>query len=160
MKNEFFNENYSFTKKADIQKINKWDYNEVTNYEITLKKSNITEKIVLKINNILSYKLKAKSLKQRFPGIFNWVKLFDKNIMVILIIMCVICIINLSNTLFILILERLKMIGTLKSFGCSNTSIMRIFLYNSSKLSIKGMLAGNAIGFLICFIQQKTHIIS
>ncbi len=160
MKNEFFNENYSFTKKADIQKINRWKDNEVTNYEITLTNSNITENIVLKINNRLNYKLKAKSLKQRFPGIFNWVKLFDKNIIVILIIMCVICIINLSNTLFILILERLKMIGTLKSFGCSNASIMKIFLYNSSKLSIKGMLAGNAIGLLLCLIQQKTHIIS
>tara|TARA_B100002052_G_scaffold288318_1_gene304350 strand:- start:48 stop:1148 length:1101 start_codon:yes stop_codon:yes gene_type:complete len=160
MKNEFFNENYSFTKKDDIQKINKWNHNEVTNYEITLKNSNITENIVAKINNTLSYKLKAKSLQQRFPGIFNWVNLFDKNIIVILIIMCVICIINLSNTLFILILERLKMIGTLKSFGCSNTSIMRIFLYNSSKLTIKGMLTGNAIGLLFCFIQQKTNIIS
>jgi lipoprotein-releasing system permease protein len=160
MKNEFFNENYSFAKKVDLQKINKWNHNEVTNYEITLNNSSKTEKIVLKINNILSYKLKAKSLKQRFPGIFNWVKLFDKNIIVILIIMCVICIINLSNTLFILILERLKMIGTLKSFGCSNISIMKVFLYNSLKLSIKGILAGNTIGLLFCLIQEKTHIIS
>ena len=160
MKNEFFNENYSFAKKADIQKINKWNHNEVTNYEITLKNSKIRKNIVSEINNTLSYKLKAQSLKQRFPGIFNWVKLFDKNIIVILIIMCVICIINLSNTLFILILERLQMIGTLKSFGASNTSIMKIFLYNSAKLSTKGILAGNTIGLLFCFIQQKTHIIS
>lgn len=160
MKNEFFNENYSFAKKADIQKINKWNHNEVTNYEITLKNSKIRKNIVSEINNTLSYKLKAQSLKQRFPGIFNWVKLFDKNIIVILVIMCVICIINLSNTLFILILERLKMIGALKSFGASNISIMKIFLYNSAKLSTKGILAGNTIGLLFCFIQQKTHIIS
>ena len=70
-----------------------------------------------------------------------------------------ICIINMTNVLLILILERLKMIGTLKSFGVTNWSILRIFLYNSFKISKQGLIYGNIIGLLLCYIQKQTQII-
>ena len=51
------------------------------------------------------------------------------------------------------------MIGILKSFGCNNWSILKIFLYNSLKISRKGIIYGNIIGLLLCYIQKQTHII-
>jgi lipoprotein-releasing system permease protein len=51
------------------------------------------------------------------------------------------------------------MIGTLKSFGCTNSSILKIFLYNSVKITKKGLLYGNIIGLLLCYMQKTTHII-
>ena len=54
---------------------------EVTNYEITLIKDEENKHIVQQINNILPYNLLAQSIENRFYAIFNWVKLFDKNIL-------------------------------------------------------------------------------
>ena len=65
----------------------------------------------------------------------------------------------MTNALLILVLERVKMIGTLKSYGCSNYSILKIFLYNSIKISLTGIISGNLIAIILCFIQQKTRII-
>jgi len=159
MANEMLDQFYVFTKKEAIQKINRWDNDKVTSYEITLKKNSNTITTTQKINSILPYDLVAKSIDSQFPGIFNWIKLFDKNISFILIIMSIICIINMSNALLILVIERFKMIGILKSYGASNYKILKIFLYNSFKISINSVLIGNIIGIGICIIQQKTQII-
>ena len=43
-----FDELYAFTKNETIQKINKWENQEFTNYEITLDENNRTEKIAQK----------------------------------------------------------------------------------------------------------------
>ena len=68
--------------------------------------------------------------------------------------------INMTNTLLILIIERLKMIGTLKCFGVSNYSILKIFLYNSFKISFKSLAVGNLIGLALCYLQKTTSIIT
>ena len=44
--------------------------------------------------------------------------------------------VNMITALLILILEKTKLIGILKSFGCSNWSIRKVFLYNASYLLI------------------------
>ena len=77
----------------------------------------------------------------------------------ILIIMSIICLINMTNALLIIVLERIKMICVLKSYGCIHKSIIKIFLYKSWEISGKGLLYGNLIGLAICLIQQKTHLI-
>ena len=66
----------------------------------------------------------------------------------------------MTSALLILVLERVQMIGTLKSYGCSNYSILKIFAYSSMKISIQGIIMGNIIGFILCFTQQTTNIIT
>ena len=157
--NEKFGEFYAFTKKETIQKINKWDKEEASTYEIELIEYKEVEKIEKEINNKLPYNLLASSINNRFPNMFVWIDLFNRNMLFIIIVMCIVCLINLTNALLILILERLQMIGTLKSYGCSNYSILKIFLYNSISMSGKGIIIGNIIGLILCFVQKKTHII-
>ena len=159
MENETFNNHFSFAKKEVIQKINKWDNKEVNDYEIELNKNVNTEKVISEINKLLNYNLIAKSMHDRFPSIFNWINLFEKNMLFILIIMSIICLINITNALLILVLERIKMIGILKSYGCSNYSILKIFLYNSWRITLKGIMYGNTIGIIICLMQEKIKII-
>ena len=159
MNNAIFNDNYCFSKQSTLQKINKWSDQQFSKYEVSLKQGSKIEQTTQKINNNLKYDLVAKSIYSRFSNIFNWITLFDKNILFLIIIMSMICIINMTNTLLILILERLKMIGTLKSFGCTNWSILKIFSYNSLEISKKGIIYGNIIGLFLCYIQKYTHII-
>tara|TARA_Y100001968_G_C19419142_1_gene750747 strand:- start:1160 stop:2257 length:1098 start_codon:yes stop_codon:yes gene_type:complete len=159
MNNNMFDQVYAFTQKETLAKINKWDKNQVTSYEIMLNNNSSVDNTVAQINQILPYNLFSKSIENRFPGIFNWTRLFDKNISFILIIMAIICVINMTNALLILVIERFKMIGILKSYGSSNYSILKIFLYNSWRISLTGIILGNIIGASLCLIQQKSQII-
>ena len=64
------------------------------------------------------------------------------------------------TALLVLILERVQMIGILKSLGSTNKSVQKIFLYNASYLILKGLFWGNIIGFAILLLQKYLGIIT
>ena len=66
---------------------------------------------------------------------------------------------TLISSMFIIILERVNMIGIMKSLGATNTQIRRIFIYLTERLVIKGILWGNAIALTIIFLQSKFKLI-
>jgi lipoprotein-releasing system permease protein len=74
--------------------------------------------------------------------------------------MLIVAVVNIITSLLILILEKTKFIGILKSLGTSNLSIRKVFMYNSMYLVFKGLLWGNIIALLILFIQHYFQIIS
>ncbi|MBQ8056289.1 MAG: FtsX-like permease family protein, partial [Paludibacteraceae bacterium] len=94
------------------------------------------------------------------PQIFSWLNLLNTNGLLILILMSLVAGFNMISGLLILILERTNMIGVLKAMGMNNTSIRKIFLYQSIFLIGKGLLYGNILGFIVCFIQKQFGIIS
>jgi lipoprotein-releasing system permease protein len=73
--------------------------------------------------------LDTKTIIEKYSYIFEWLQLFDFNIIVILIVILV-ATINMVVALLVLILERTQMIGILKALGANNWSIRKIFLYN------------------------------
>ena len=74
--------------------------------------------------------------------------------------MLIVALVNIITSLLILILEKTKFIGILKSLGTSNLSIRKVFMYNSTYLVFKGLLWGNIIALLILFAQYHFQIIS
>jgi len=91
--------------------------------------------------------------------LFQWMDLFDLNIIIILIIIIVVATINMSIALLILIMERTTMIGLLKALGANNFSIQNIFIQNAAYLLGKGMLWGNIIGIGIALIQDQFGLV-
>ena len=75
--------------------------------------------------------IKVRNIKQLYPQIFEWLKLQDMNVLVIIILMLLVSIMNIISSLLILILEKTSFIGILKSFGSSNWMIRKIFMFNS-----------------------------
>lgn len=90
---------------------------------------------------------------------FNWLDLLDTNVIVILILMACVSAITLISCLFIIILERIKMIGLLKALGATNSQIRHIFIYIAERLVLKGILIGNVIALSLILIQANYHII-
>lgn len=89
----------------------------------------------------------------------GWLDLLDSNVVVILIIMTLVSGFTLVSCMFILILQRVRMIGILKSLGASNGFIRRIFLMLGGRIILFGLLAGNGIGLTLLLLQQKFHFL-
>jgi lipoprotein-releasing system permease protein len=66
---------------------------------------------------------------------------------------------NLIATLWVLIMERVPMVGLLKSMGASASQIRRIFWWNGLFILVRGLLIGNVIAFLFCYLQSTYHLI-
>ncbi|MCK5822880.1 MAG: ABC transporter permease, partial [Bacteroidales bacterium] len=104
-------------------------------------------------------KLKITTIKEKYPQIFDWLEIQNVNVWVILILMLLVAGFNMVSSLLIIILERTNMIGVLKSLGAENWSIRKIFLYQASFLTVKGLFWGNVIGIVLCLIQKYFGII-
>ncbi|MFK8059779.1 MAG: ABC transporter permease [Polaribacter sp.] len=144
----------------EVQNLNKWTENEVGGFEVILDNF---DDIKLKGDEIYSEVgslLNSKTIIESYDTVFDWIKLFDNNVWVLISIMILIAGINMITALLVLILERVQMIGILKALGSNNTSIRKVFLYNASYLILKGLFWGNIIGLSIIFTQHYFKIIT
>ena len=90
---------------------------------------------------------------------FSWLGLLDTNVAVILILMGCVAGFTLVSCLFIIVLERVRMIGLLKALGATDTSIRGIFILMAVRLVGRGLLAGNAVALALLLLQERTHIL-
>lgn len=139
-----------------IRRVNGWHKNEIGGYEVFLKNYRLMDTTSQLLNNELPGSWMSKTIRDVYPNIFDWLNIQDVNKNVIYIIMSIVAIINLITCLLILVLERMKMTGILKSVGSSNWVIQKIFLYHSSLIAIRGVLYGFIFGIGICLLQQYT----
>lgn len=138
----------------EVQRLNKWKEDQVGGFEIILDDFNEIVKKSKEIHAEVPPQLNAISIVNAYPAIFDWIELFDNNVWFIIAIMILVAGINMITALLVLILERVQMVGILKSLGSTNTSIRKVFLYNATYLILKGLLFGNIIGLTIIFVQN------
>ena len=137
-----------------------WNENQVAGIEVFLDDIRDSEIITDYIyNSILPSNLYAETIQQKFPSIFEWLKLQDINEKVILQLMGIVAVINMMTVLLILILERTHMVGILKSLGSTNWQVQKIFLYQASVIILFGQLLGNVIGLGLAFLQKTYKFI-
>lgn len=143
-----------------IRKLNKWDNNQISAYEVIIDDFKNMDAQTEWIHKEIKYDLKAQNIKTRYGFIMDWLNLLDTNVFFILGLMVMISGVGMIATLLILILEKTKFIGTMKALGATNKSIRKIFLLHAMHLSIRGLILGNALGIGLALIQKYFHIIS
>ena len=149
-----FDQNFILGDLRHIQSINKWRNNEIGAYEVFISDLKMADITGSSIYDKLPSDLDVIEITRQYATIFQWISLFDFNILIIIIVMIIVGVINISTALLVLILERSSMIGLLKSIGAGNRLIQKIFLYNGVAIMSEGLLWGNLIGFLFYFTQN------
>ena len=145
---------------SHIQKINKWNNDQIGNLEVFIDNYENLDLLTNKIYSITPSTVNVQSIRDKYYSIFDWIKLFDKNMIAIIIIMIIVASINIITVLIVLILERTNMIGVLKSLGSTNTSLRKFFIYNSLYIVSLGLLIGNSVGLALIYLQKKYELIS
>ena len=154
-----FDENFALVDMRHVQKLNGWDNSMVGGIEILISDYGQIDKVGEEVNGMIGYKLKAETIKQSYPQIFEWIALFDTNVIVLLIITIFVCTITMISAFLIIALEQTSTIGILKTMGMKNSDIIPIFLLMASKILLKGLLIGNAIALSFSFLQKQLHLI-
>ncbi|MBQ7984220.1 MAG: FtsX-like permease family protein, partial [Bacteroidales bacterium] len=68
-------------------------------------------------------------------------------------------VVTLSGVTLILIFEKKKTVGILKTMGVKNSIIMRIFLIRIGWLAFVGTAAGNVLALVLELIEKYTDVI-
>lgn len=154
-----FDASYIIGDIRHLQKINKWSSDEVGSFEVFVDDFTQIEEKGEEVYDETASILNSQTIVEKFSYIFDWLKLFDTNILIILIVMIVVSTINMVVALLVLILERTQMIGILKSMGADNWTVRKIFLYNAAYLIMRGLFWGNLIGIGMLLIQKYFGVI-
>jgi lipoprotein-releasing system permease protein len=143
-----------------IQRLNGWSADEIGGFEIILQNSstrNLNEQARI-FNAFLPLDLVAIPATSDFPETFNWLELMDMNVLVILLIMALVIAISLISVFMVMIIEKTNEIGIFKTMGLSLASLRRIFVWKVMYIGGKGMLIGNFIALILCWIQKNYPI--
>lgn len=100
-----------------------------------------------------------RTIKQLNPHIFSWLDLLDLNVVIIMILMSAVAGFTIVSGVLILILEKFNMIGVMKAMGATDWNIRKVFLYMAIFLVAKGLVLGNVIALILCFVQKRYSLI-
>ena len=155
-----FDKVYVMTDIRHIRRVNRWKEDEVGAFEVFVDDFDNVQEINNRVYENSGSFLRSMTIGERNFFIFEWIKLFDFNILLIIAVMILIAGINIIVALLVLILERTRMIGILKALGSSDWTVRKIFIYNAMYLIGLGLFWGNLIGIGLIAAQHYFGIVT
>jgi lipoprotein-releasing system permease protein len=142
-----------------VGKMNGWSSDSLGSYEIILEKGVDLNQAAYYLEKTLPTEWKLETIEELYPSIFDWMNMLDRNIVIFISLLLVVACFNLIATLWVLIMERIPMVGLLKALGSSQKQIRTIFWWNGFFILLRGLLIGNIIAILFCYIQYTYKLI-
>lgn len=149
----------------NVQKLNGWASDTFSGFEIDVADELSVEQVAEQLNwSIFEHfegteNLSAVAASELYANIFAWLQTHDINAVVIIIIMFIVALFNMVTALLILLFERTRMVGILKSLGMDNRSVRKIFLYQAARIVGKGVVIGNCVAIALIILQKYTGVI-
>lgn len=176
-----YDEKFALVDLRQVQKLNDWDSNLVGGIEILIDNYDRIDEMgqlvcdtaqIVNYNiqtcytedsipylDTVAYQLKSETIKEIYPEIFEWIALFDTNVIVLIIITCIICLITMLSNFFIIILEQIQTIGILKAMGMKTRQVLNLFLFIAGRIIARGLIIGNIVAIALCWAQKALHFI-
>ena len=158
---EEYDKTFALADLKLIRRLNNWKEDEIGGYEIFLKDYGKMDDVSNAIYDQPKFPQfwETKTIREIYPNIFDWLSVIANNGHVLITIMIIIAAINFITCLIILVLERVRMIGTLKALGATDWTIQKIFLQHSLLITVSGIVLGIGIALLLLWLQQETGFV-
>jgi lipoprotein-releasing system permease protein len=143
-----------------IQRLNNWSSREIGGFEIFIKDYTMADSVSNRIYDKLPHRWNSQSITGIYASLFDWLNLQDTTIIIVIVIMVLVALLNLVTCLIILLLERTRMIGLLKSLGSGDRMIQKVFLYHGALITFGGIILGNSLGLIFYWLQKKYGLIT
>lgn len=155
-----FDDHYLVGDLSQVQRLNNWADTLVEGYELLIDDFDQLYQMVEQVTMNCNYDLMIHNIKEQNASTFAWLELLNNNIVLILAVMVLVCIVSIVSALLIMIFEKTSMIGVLKTLGATNSAIRNIFIRKSASIIGRGLLWGNLLAALLCFLQWRFHLVT
>jgi lipoprotein-releasing system permease protein len=150
---------YFYTDLVSAQQLfNFWGG--ISGFDITVKDIDKVNEVAKGIAEELGYPYYARTVFQLYRNLFTWIQLQKEPIPLILGLIIGVAAVNIIGTLLMLVLEKRKQIGILRSLGASQKDIKKIFLLQGVVIAVIGTVLGNILSFTICWLQLEFKFFS
>lgn len=154
-----FDNKYAFTNIGFAKYMLDYGENDCTSIEIKLKQNASPEVAKNQLKQYFGTNYVVATRYEQNASLFRIMQVEKWFIYAFLSFILIIASFNIVGALTMLVLEKQKDIAILKAMGGNNALIQKIFLAEGMLLAFIGGTLGIIIAAVICWLQQKFHII-
>jgi lipoprotein-releasing system permease protein len=147
----------AYTTLRAAQAFNGFSTTQVSGYDIRTASLEASRPVADSINRVLHYPYIARSVFEVYPTIFAWIDLQKKPTPIILGLIILVAAFNMISTLLLIVIEKTRSIGILKSLGASTPGIAKIFITQGMTIALIGTLLGDVLAFILCSAESYFH---
>jgi lipoprotein-releasing system permease protein len=147
----------AYTTLHAAQAFNGFSSTQVSGYDVRTGSIESSRPVADSLNHVLFYPYIARSVYDVYPTIFAWIDLQKKPIPIILGLIILVAAFNMISTLLLIVIEKTRSIGILKSLGASTPGISHIFITQGMTIALVGTLLGDLLGFVLCESEAYFH---
>lgn len=127
--------------------------------DIRVSDLGLIRQVHAQLHEELRFPLYVENIYQTYSNLFAWIDLQEQTIPFVISVMIIVAAFNLIGAVLMMVLERTRDIGILKTIGASDRSIKSIFLFEGLLVGAAGLVIGIAISLLFYWLQSTYGII-
>jgi lipoprotein-releasing system permease protein len=154
-----FDDNFALAEIESVRRLFDLNPQHASSIEINVANAAQIEETYTTIRNETQFPFVTESIYQRYRNIFAWVDLQEETIPLVIGVMIIVAAFNLIGTVLMMVLERVKDIGILKTIGAKSKEIRQIFLLEGLLVALTGLIIGIGISLLFYWLQITYEII-
>ena len=151
-----FDANHVYISSNSFRKLFLKREGDVDFIHILLQSNDLLSQVQSGLKSCLKPPIYVYSWYDKNKNLFSALKLEKNAMFIILLLIIIVSVFNISSTLIMIIMEKTKEIGILKSLGAQSVSIAFIFSLQGVITGSIGAVFGLAGGLSICSILKKT----
>jgi lipoprotein-releasing system permease protein len=154
-----FDNMFAFTSIEAAQDLFKME-GEISGLEIKLDDMYKADEVSNQFNDTnsedhLGYPYYALTWFDLHQNLFSWMELEKMAMFIILSLIIMVAAFNIISSLIMVVMEKKKEIGILKSMGATTRGIRRIFMFEGLVIGVGGTVVGSLLGYIACWSQMK-----
>ena len=136
-----------------------YDSTEVTALALAVSNPRKLRQAESAVRAALGSAYKVRNRFQQQPLYYKVYRSERLGIVLILSLIVLIAMLTLVASLTLLILDKRRDVVVMKSLGMTTRDVQQVFLLEGMLICMVGVLAGLALGFVVCFVQQQFGLI-
>jgi lipoprotein-releasing system permease protein len=132
----------------------------VSGFDILVSDLGQLDTLATQIPEDLGYPYYARTTFQMNRNLFTWIELQKKPIPIIIGLIIVVATVNIIGTLLMMVMEKSKEIGILRTIGTNRRKLTQVFLFKGMLIGLVGTLLGNILAFVLCWVELTYKLIS
>lgn len=154
-----FDDNFALTTDQPVRELFGYDPQYASSMEINVTDEDQIEPVYNHIRDATQFPYVTESIYQRYRNIFAWIDLQEETIPLVISVMVIVAAFNLIGTVLMMVLERVKDVGILKTIGAKSRAVRKIFLLEGIFVALSGLITGIGISLLFYWLQATYQII-
>ena len=152
-----FDQSVVFVSGEMVGRLNGYEANQFESLEVFLADSEDEASVYQALLDRFPAHIEIVRTKDEQSVLFNWMELFDVNLLIISLVLSIVGAMNIITSLLAVVFERSNAIGLFRALGANERSVRKLFWIQGSYYLGLGLVIGNTIGLLLYTFQRLTH---